>query len=1565
MAESSVASKHFEHVVEYALAVCRECRHGVLPSHVKSHVQRAHPAKRKQAKAIAEEVGSWAGLIQYASELEVPSQVIKPIHQLPVYEDGLMCQVDPDHCRRVFRKPEGIRKHWRNVHSWSAAEKGGHPTRVQQKDIQERISKHSKKVHCQRLLVQGQGSQYFEVHQPGDGGPDVVPDGDAAWVQVGEKMARAWANIEARRQTTIQEGERDEVNPWLERTQWLPYLVGMERPELLACVEEPVAEPDPRQEQPAEPVEAAMWEAMDGLARFSQRSVIERIGVFVRLEAIRTEKHQTRYQPLQPYMDEQSIVKHVRPWQQMVMFFARTQREHTWKSPRYRFTRRQREAWEALVEEAERVAEGGADEEGEEMDVEEGEEATADDVDEAIDEMETIQDTAPNAIIPPTKLSSIQRACLEFCIALMSQKITRKEYDSALVCALAVLGVKEDGWKGAEQYPPVLSAVIKVARFMVVQQALELSGSSDDEDEFDSDSAYESDSSPPRRRRKGCLQFVQEIMDQFMVRGSHSPMQWMLDLRTYGLKIHYNTTTRGHVEWVGQEQLLYKDLQFSMAQFRGMIHGLVTESRRLLMDELLFSSSRAAEPVPSVPWEGLRDNPTEQQPGWNFLKDQRTRMPVDGERWLFQRVRQDAAVRDRFIKRGTQSGINPHEVERYMDQVIAFREKLIVLMHMTGGQPARGTEMMSVRHSNTVAGGHRNIFIEDGMVVFATRYHKGYNVSGDVKIIHRYVPREVGELLVYYMWLVLPFQQQLEAMVWEKESMSSHMWPADPSGRKWTSDRFREMLKRESRIGLGLELTIPAYREIAIGISRRFLRKSTAFRTEEGEENEAWEEENSEGNTADLQAGHTAHIAGMVYARGIMELAGVVADRRQQFRASSTDWHRFLGFQADGEDDNPRKRKRAPFECEADEARVDRWARLRKMDTAAQLQRMMGKTAEFRGVQKEAIEAIVAGRSHVVAVMPTGAGKSMLFMLPAWAEQGGTTVVVVPLIALRGDMMRRCRKLGISCAEWDSRRQPDAAAVVMVTPESAVSKEFMTFLNRLRATRQLDRIVVDECHIVLNRRYDFRKEMQKLGKLVVAETQMVMLTATLPPSEEDELFRRMYVEREQVALFRAETARKNVAYRVVQVGKAAKKKEVEEMVTSMARRKLRKHRREGGKVVVYSNSVPRIKELAKQLGCHAYHHHAVGKASMLDEFAAGKGRKGRVIAATSALGMGVDIPNIRCIIHVGQPFTVLDYAQESGRAGRDGLPSEAVMMVQEGEQRAAEDKQAEVEQQLVRAYVDGTDGGATCRRVVLDGYLDRRERPRERCEDGEEKCDVCRQVDGDDAGDDAGDDVENETEDETEDGREVEIEDGATEAAQEEREGQEEGRQRLSRQEQAWSGPRQTMIQQRQQAFADMEWLRRQLAWWTNRCAVCEAAGEGASGHDVRQCWRAESRAAKEKIQTVETTIRYEVFSCCFPCGLPQEICNRWEPNGRGRYRRVEGRDCQYRGVVVGGLFGLVHGSDDAVRHRWVERLVGQGLDTRSMEGLVQHLGQKRPLEDTESNRLVEEFCWITRLLAE
>lgn len=73
-------------------------------------------------------------------------------------------------------------------------------------------------------------------------------------------------------------------------------------------------------------------------------------------------------------------------------------------------------------------------------------------------------------------------------------------------------------------------------------------------------------------------------------------MQWMLDLRTYGLKVHYNTTSRGHVEWMGKDELLYKNLHFTMAQFRGMVHGMQAEAKRLLVEELLFCGEQVKCP---------------------------------------------------------------------------------------------------------------------------------------------------------------------------------------------------------------------------------------------------------------------------------------------------------------------------------------------------------------------------------------------------------------------------------------------------------------------------------------------------------------------------------------------------------------------------------------------------------------------------------------------------------------------------------------------------------------------------------------------------------------------------------------------------------------------------------------------------------------------------------------------------------------------------------------------------------------------------------------------------------
>jgi hypothetical protein len=125
MVEADIKFQYFEHLAEYSIAICKECRHGMLPNHIKSHLQRAHKVKYKWAEDMAARVRSWPGTIEYTSEIQVPSQVIPLISQLPVYSDGLLCQLDSTRCGKVLRSVEAMKKHWRELHSWSVASKGG------------------------------------------------------------------------------------------------------------------------------------------------------------------------------------------------------------------------------------------------------------------------------------------------------------------------------------------------------------------------------------------------------------------------------------------------------------------------------------------------------------------------------------------------------------------------------------------------------------------------------------------------------------------------------------------------------------------------------------------------------------------------------------------------------------------------------------------------------------------------------------------------------------------------------------------------------------------------------------------------------------------------------------------------------------------------------------------------------------------------------------------------------------------------------------------------------------------------------------------------------------------------------------------------------------------------------------------------------------------------------------------------------------------------------------------------------------------------------------------------
>jgi hypothetical protein len=215
MAEASIACRYFNHLPEFQVAVCKECRYAVWPDQIEGHLQAQHKVKRKEASEVGSEVRSWPGVTQYPGEFVAPSQIMAPHPQLPVYADGLLCQLEPSQCQRVLRSIKSMKQHWYEDHEgWSVGKKRGRPSQIKEKQLQARIEQGYTRVHCQRLFSSRHSSQYFQVHQPEDDGTEVVPvDGDAAWAQVSEQMAKAWANVETQAQNTIQAGEKYEVNP--------------------------------------------------------------------------------------------------------------------------------------------------------------------------------------------------------------------------------------------------------------------------------------------------------------------------------------------------------------------------------------------------------------------------------------------------------------------------------------------------------------------------------------------------------------------------------------------------------------------------------------------------------------------------------------------------------------------------------------------------------------------------------------------------------------------------------------------------------------------------------------------------------------------------------------------------------------------------------------------------------------------------------------------------------------------------------------------------------------------------------------------------------------------------------------------------------------------------------------------------------------------------------------------------------------------------------------------------------------------------------------------------------
>ena len=370
------------------------------------------------------------------------------------------------------------------------------------------------------------------------------------------------------------------------------------------------------------------------------------------------------------------------------------------------------------------------------------------------------------------------------------------------------------------------------------------------------------------------------------------------------------------------------------------------------------------------------------------------------------------------------------------------------------------------------------------------------------------------------------------------------------------------------------------------------------------------------------------------------------------------------------------------------------------------LERVFG-YASFRGPQEAIVRHVIAGGSGLV-LMPTGAGKSLCYQVPALCRPG-LAVVISPLIALMQDQVEALQQLGIAAAALHSGldseesqqvwRQLNAGQLdlLYVSPERLLSGDL---LERLGGT-PLALFAIDEAHCVSQWGHDFRPEYRQLDQLAERFPQVprLALTATADPRTQADIRERLRLLEGEV--FLASFDRPNIRYLLRQ----------KQSGNSQLLQFLEEHRGECG--IVYARSRSRVDRVAAELRAAgydtiAYHAgmEAEARRQALQRFRLGSGV---VVVATIAFGMGIDKPDVRFVAHVDLPKSLEAYYQETGRAGRDGLPAVAWMAHSPGDipqlRRFIDDSSAPEEQKRIEhgklealiAYSEASD----CRRQVL------------------------------------------------------------------------------------------------------------------------------------------------------------------------------------------------------------------------------------------------------------------------
>ncbi len=652
-------NKVFEHFPQYKVIICKTCKYAPIPTHVKGHLQKLHEDIPKEVRhRIVDVVDDLADIARSPDEVQYPDPQSAPLPCLPVFRNAHVCQWrgrSGQACMYVCRgaKQWPIQRHCREKHQWrNWQEQGGRADeRQQQTPNRVWISGQS----CQRFFKIVEWQRYFRVQEEPSGGSQCASDGrgghaEAIFVQYQTTIKEANA-----KRAIEDDANRLVPNAWLKFTGWADHLSKFEDKEQIKAYIQPAGDGDDCAEG-----DIGLEDACRGTRRLIRAALQTCKADIVGKAALESANQRetgadSNERPFYAGHQKKTVRKYSDVFVSKLRYLWRTAQQET--KPKYFMTKRQSQCLERLRDVAApekfcSYTEGTR--------------------------IESI--TARKA----KRRQAIEDARMLFWIAMFDHELKDSEFKSGIISGLAVLGIdtQNGSWKTALNYTPILSAIVTVMRALVVYRAWQIrqqsihngiaAGLTQEEAEDEARSVVE-----------GVDKLVERFMTLRKFGGRISPMDRILHMRTYGMKIRMTTKAGGTVSWEGSSILVNK-IKFSMDDIRTVVHGLY-ETVRKRLNELLFVDREDA--MPALDLKSLCDNPAELSEGWNFLKDRRNQFSVDGERWMWRRMFAEDVIEKYFIKGGLDHvrdrddiQWNQTNVEDYFRKVRRFKEELLALV---------------------------------------------------------------------------------------------------------------------------------------------------------------------------------------------------------------------------------------------------------------------------------------------------------------------------------------------------------------------------------------------------------------------------------------------------------------------------------------------------------------------------------------------------------------------------------------------------------------------------------------------------------------------------------------------------------------------------------------------------------------------------------------------------------------------------------------------------------------------------------------------------------------------